>query len=75
MSQQKHLDEAFQAARALSEADQEALASEIMARVGELKKSVLTEEQRAEVKARLAAPPVYADPAEVTAFFERHDAR
>ncbi len=72
-NQPKHpIDEAFDAARNLPEPVQEALAAEILDRIDQLGRSGMTEAQRAEVKARLAAPATYADPAAVRDFFRRH---
>jgi len=71
--QPKHpIDEAFAAARALPEPVQEALAAEIMARIDQLEHSSLTTAQRAEIRARLASRPQYADAEAVRAFFDRH---
>jgi hypothetical protein len=66
------IDEALESARALPEPVQDALAAEIMARVEQLSQSLLTDAQRAEIEARLAAPPRYADPTTVKLFFARH---
>ena len=74
-SQPKHpIDEAFAAARNLPEPLQEALAAEIMTRIDQLGRSSLADNQREEIKARLAAPPVYADATAVEAFFKSHGA-
>lgn len=71
--QPKHpLDEALAAARALPEHVQAALAAEIMERIDQLGRSSLADAQREEIKVRLSAPPIYAEPAAVEAFFKRH---
>jgi hypothetical protein len=69
------IDEAFAAARELPQTVQEALAAEIMSRVDQLGHSGLSEEQRAEIEARLAMPAVYADGAAARDLFERFGAR
>ena len=66
------LTQAFQSAQSLPESTQEALAQEIVTRVGELATSQLSDAQRDEIQARLQAPARYADPAMVKAFFARH---
>lgn len=74
--QPKHpIDEAFAAARALPEPVQEALAAELMEHIDQLQQSSLTDAQREEIRARLSAPPLYADAAVVAAFFARHGVR
>jgi hypothetical protein len=72
---QPDLERAFASASTLPREQQDALAAEILSRVNELSASELTEAQRAEVQARLAAPARYADPAKVQAFFARHSAK
>lgn len=68
------IDEAFAAARALPMPAQEALAAEILARIGELERSVLTDAEWAEIEARLTAPAIYADSQSVRDFFAEHGA-
>lgn len=66
------IDTAIDAARALPEPVQDALAEEILARIGELGESRLTPLQRDEVKRRLSEPARYADAADAREFFARH---
>lgn len=66
------LERAVSTAAGLSQEQQQALAAEILSRVGELSNSQMTDAQRAEVGRRLASPARYADPSKVQAFFARH---
>jgi hypothetical protein len=66
------LEQALATAAKLSDAQQMALASEIISRVSELTDTGLTDGQRVEVQWRLSQPAQYADPAAVQAFFARH---
>ena len=65
------LDQALNAARKLPQQTQDAIAADIIERVGDYDSAKLTPEQEAEVERRLSQPAHYASDARVTAFFAR----
>lgn len=67
------LDHAVKAVRTLPEEAQEAIAQELMERVSEFSHSHLSEEQRDEVRRRLAKPRHYASDEEVRAVLRRYN--
>ena len=68
----KLLTDAFAAVGDLPPAAQEAIARELLERVGDFTNSRLSDEQNNEIARRLANPPNYADPSDLRAFFSRH---
>lgn len=66
-----NLKRALEAVAALPEAQQQALADEILTRVKEMSDSRLTVEQQSELDKRLSEHARYADPKSVQDFFGR----
>ena len=65
------LDRAVKAVRELPDEAQEAIAHELLERVSDFSSSHMNDDQRAEVKRRLAKPRRHASDAEVQAVFHR----
>ncbi len=69
----ENLDKAVKAVRELPEEAQEAIAHELMDRVSDFSSSHMSDDQRVEVKRRLALPRRHASDEEVRAVFLRYN--